>query len=69
MSDETETTPAAAPTVADFTSPGAKPSPVDGQGGPAAGAVQAAADRPELVVGGAFAAGFLFAKLLRRRGS
>jgi hypothetical protein len=68
VSDETETS-AAAPTVADFTSPGARPSPVDGQGGAASGAAQVAADRPELVVGGAFAAGFLFAKLLRRRGN
>lgn len=66
MSDETQTT-AAASEVPTFSSPG-QPPPVAAQEPVAAGADNSASSRPEVIVGGAFAAGFLFAKLLGRRG-
>lgn len=67
MSDETQIT-AAAPALGDFTSPGAEPAPVAGPQAAASSAAQTLSGRPELMVGGAFAGGFLLAKLLRRRG-
>jgi hypothetical protein len=68
VSDEFQTT-AAAPAVGEFTSPGAEPSLLGGPQAAASSAAQTLSDRPELIVGGAFAGGFLLAKLLRRRGS
>jgi hypothetical protein len=59
--------PAAAVDAPSFSSPG-QPPPVAAQEASASGVAQAAASRPEVLVGGAFAAGFLFAKLLRSRG-
>ena len=44
------------------------PPPVAGQAAAGPDTAAVAGDRPELIVAGAFAAGFLFAKLLRRRG-
>ena len=73
MSDETPST-AAASEVPDFSSPGQQTPAWTAQEAAASGAAQAAsgaagaASRPEVILGGAFAAGFLLAKIIRRRG-
>jgi hypothetical protein len=67
VSDETQST-AAAAQVPDFSSPGHQTPSWTAQEATASGATQTAASRPEVVLAGAFAAGFLFAKILRRRG-
>lgn len=73
MSDEMQST--AAAEVPDFSSPGHQTPSLTAQEAAASGAAQAAsgtsaaaASKPEVVLAGAFAAGFLFAKILRRRG-
>ncbi len=64
MSDEAPLT-ATEPLTASFSSPGQGSAPV---AAPEADASGAPSTRPELVLAGAFVGGFLFAKLLRRRG-
>ena len=63
MSDEAQLTATDAEASNFFSSPGQKPEQVV-----ASRTAQVASSRPELVLAGAFAAGFLFAKLLRGRG-
>jgi hypothetical protein len=70
VSDETQST--AAARVPDFSSPGQQTPSLTAHeaaaGAAQPGTAQHAASRPEVVLAGAFAAGFLFAKILRRRG-
>ncbi len=69
MSDEPQTT--AAAQVPDFSSPAHQTPSLTAQQAAASGASGSpatAASKPEVVLAGAFAAGFLLAKILRRRG-